>query len=130
MNTSDTEIRILSIAFTRSHLVAKLSDGRTVSNPLKWYPRLQSASVRDRAAFELSGNGYGVHWGKIDEDLSAKGIAEGVASVEYRALAHRVGTTRRRRSILKAIVIGDQAAREGQTVTHHGARKRLARWLK
>ena len=86
MNTSGPEIRILSIAFTRSHLVAKLSDGRTVSNPLKWYPRLQEASAKDRCAFEISGGGYGVHWESLDEDLSAKGIAEGVASVQFRAL--------------------------------------------
>ena len=90
MNTSDTAIRVLSVAFTKAHLVATLSDGRVVSNPLKWYPRLQNASARDRGEFEISGGGYGVHWEKLDEDLSARGIAGGIASVEYRAPARRV----------------------------------------
>jgi hypothetical protein len=87
MNTSDTEMRILSLAFTKSQLVARLSDGREVRNPLKWYPRLLKAAAKDRNAYRFSGGGYGVHWQKLDEDLSAKGIAEGIPSFEYRAPA-------------------------------------------
>ena len=87
MNTSKTVVKIRSLSVTGSHLTAQFSDGRTVSNPLKWYPRLLKAAAKDRNAFEISGDGYGVHWEKLDEDLSAKGIAEGVPSVEYRALA-------------------------------------------
>jgi hypothetical protein len=88
MNTSNNTVRILSLKLTESHLTARLSDGRVVSNPLKWYPRLLKAAPKDRNAFEFSGNGYGVHWAKLDEDLSAKGIAAGIPSIEYRALAH------------------------------------------
>jgi hypothetical protein len=84
MSTSQSEIRILSLAFDRDHLIAHLSDGRTVSNPLKWYPRLWNAPPAQRADYELSGNGYGVHWEKLDEDLSARGIADGIPSFEYR----------------------------------------------
>jgi hypothetical protein len=87
MNTSKTEIRILSVAVTKSQLVARFSDGREVRNPLKWYPRLLKAGVKDRKTYQISGEGYGVHWAKLDEDLSAKGIAEGIPSFEYRALA-------------------------------------------
>jgi hypothetical protein len=87
MSTSKTSISILSVVVTDRHLVAHLSDGREVSNPLRWYPRLLRASVEDRNAFEISGGGYAVHWEKLDGDLSAKGIAEGIPSVEYRALA-------------------------------------------
>jgi hypothetical protein len=87
MNTSKHVAKIRSLAVTSSHLTAKFSDGRTVSNPLKWYPRLLKAAPKDRSAFEISGDGYAVHWEKLDEDLSAKGIAEGVPSLEYRSLA-------------------------------------------
>jgi hypothetical protein len=84
MNTSTDTIRILALAITDSHLTAQLSDGRTVSNPLKWYPRLLNATGKDRRDFELSGDGYAVHWEKLDEDLSASGVAAGIPSVEYR----------------------------------------------
>ena len=86
MNTSKPMVKIRSLAISSSHLTAKLSDGRTVSNPLKWYPRLFKAGLKDRNAFEISGDGYAVHWEKLDEDLSAKGIAAGVPSADYRTL--------------------------------------------
>lgn len=82
--TIKASIRIHSLAFTPSCLIARLSDGRTVRHPLKWYPRLLRASVRDRKDFEISGGGYAVHWETLDEDLSARGIADGVPSLEYR----------------------------------------------
>ncbi|MBI4626087.1 MAG: DUF2442 domain-containing protein [Verrucomicrobia bacterium] len=50
--------------------------------------RLLKASPGDRQAFEISGDGYSVHWATLDEDLSAQGIAAGIPSVEYRVLAH------------------------------------------
>jgi hypothetical protein len=78
-----SSIRILSLSFTASFMTARLSDGRIVRNPLKWYPRLLRATVRDRNAFEISGGGYGVHWESLDEDLSARGIADGEPSIEY-----------------------------------------------
>jgi hypothetical protein len=86
MNTSIPSARVVSLVVTDHHLTARLADGRVVSNPLEWYPRLLKASAEDRQAFEISGGGYGVHWEKLDEDLSAKGIAAGIPSVEYRAL--------------------------------------------
>ena len=85
--TSRSMIKIRSLSFTRSHLTAKFSNGRTVSNPLKWYPRLWKATANDRNAFEFSGGGYGVHWERLDEDLSAKGIADGVPSIEYHGVS-------------------------------------------
>ena len=87
MNTSIPPARILSLVVTDHHLTARLHDGRVVSNPLEWYPRLLKASPEDRRAFEISGDGYGVHWESLDEDLSAKGIAAGIPSLEYRTLA-------------------------------------------
>jgi uncharacterized protein DUF2442 len=80
-------IRIRSLSFTASFLIARLSDGRIVRHPLKWYPRLLKASVKDLKDFEISGGGYAVHWETLDEDLSAKGIADGLPSLEYRTRA-------------------------------------------
>ena len=87
MNTSIHSAKILSLVVTDHFLTARLQDGRVVSNPLEWYPRLLRASPEDRHAFEISGDGYAVHWEKLDEDLSAKGVAAGIPSVEFRALA-------------------------------------------
>ena len=86
MSTSNPATKLLSVVVTDHHLTARLHDGRVVSNPLEWYPRLLKASPDDRQAFEISGGGYGVHWEKLDEDLSAKGIAAGIPSAEFNAL--------------------------------------------
>jgi hypothetical protein len=69
MSTSKTSAKLLSITVTDHYLTARLSDGRVVSNPLEWCPRLLNASPDERKAFEISGGGVGVHWEKIDEDL-------------------------------------------------------------
>ena len=87
MNTSNLPAKLLSLVVTDHYLTARLHDGRVVSNPLEWYPRLLTASPADRQTFEISGDGYGVHWETLDEDLSAKGIAAGIPAVEYQPVA-------------------------------------------
>jgi len=54
-----------------------LMDGRSVSVPLAWYPKLLFATPSQRAAFEIAGGGYGIHWPEIDEDLSVEGLLRG-----------------------------------------------------
>lgn len=49
-------------------------DGRTITVPLAWYPRLLNATQEQRDHWELSGGGYGIHWPGIDEDLSTEGL--------------------------------------------------------
>jgi hypothetical protein len=90
MSISETSAKILSVTFTDRLITVRLSDGRIVSNPLEWYPRLHRASPAERNAFEISGGGYGVHWEDLDEDLSALGLAQGVPSVEYRKSTGRL----------------------------------------
>lgn len=68
---------------TSDELVVSLNDGRVLSVPLAWFPRLASASPEQLAAFELLGEGEGIHWPAIDEDVSVAGLLEGRASVEY-----------------------------------------------
>lgn len=62
---------------TAEHLTVSYDDGRVVSLPLKWYPRLSRATPAQRRNWELIGRGYGVHWPEIDEDLSAEGLLHG-----------------------------------------------------
>ena len=69
--------RIKALSCTDDALIVDLVDGRTISVPLAWYPRLLSASPAPRANFRLSGAGYGIHWPDIDEDLSAEGLLRG-----------------------------------------------------
>ena len=69
---------------TSDELVVALNDGRVLSVPLAWFPRLAKASTEQLAAFELLGEGEGIHWPALDEDISVVGLLEGRPSVEYR----------------------------------------------
>ena len=66
-----------SVEFTADELIVSLLDGRKVSVPLSWYPRLAAADDNQRANWELLGDGQGIHWPDIDEDLSVSGILRG-----------------------------------------------------
>jgi len=67
---------------TEDTLTVELDDGRTISVPLAWYPRLQEASVGERNNWRLVGGGQGMHWSDIDEDISVQGIISGTPSGE------------------------------------------------
>ena len=58
-------------------LSVELSDGRTISVPVAWYPRLVHATERERANWRIIGAGHGIHWGDIDEDISVEGLLAG-----------------------------------------------------
>lgn len=78
MNTVDkTEPRIKNIKVTDKLITANLIDGRTISVPLAWSWRLSDATPDQRANYELIGDGLGVHWPDIDEDISAEGMLTG-----------------------------------------------------
>jgi hypothetical protein len=57
-----------------------LVDGRTITVPLAWYPRLLHATAAQRAKWQIAGGGYGIHWPEIDEDLSTEGLLRGAPS--------------------------------------------------
>jgi hypothetical protein len=65
------------VRFTSASIVVDLMDGRTISVPLAWYPRLADASPARRAKWEIAGGGYGIHWPDLDEDLSTEGLLRG-----------------------------------------------------
>ena len=69
--------RVETVSFTQDSLVVSLKDGRTISVPLAWYPRLLNASVPSRQNWKISSGGYGIHWPDLDEDLSTEGLLRG-----------------------------------------------------
>ncbi|MFV1981298.1 MAG: DUF2442 domain-containing protein [Rhodothermia bacterium] len=86
MAFSVTEIEPLAaeVSVTENELLVDLVDGRRISIPLAWFPRLLHASVEQRNEFELIGDGEGIHWPAVDEDISIRGLVLGHPSVEYR----------------------------------------------
>jgi hypothetical protein len=69
--------KIVNAEVTEDELKVELLDGRTVTVPLAWYPRLLHASPEQRANWKLAGGGYGIHWPDVDEDLSSEGLLRG-----------------------------------------------------
>mgnify|MGYP000886304353 CR=1 FL=1 len=75
VNTStNSEPRIIDLKVTEESIIAQLADGRSVSVPLAWSWRLSEATPKQRNNFEIMGNGEGIHWPDIDEDISAVGM--------------------------------------------------------
>jgi hypothetical protein len=72
------EPRIKHVEVGDDTITAHLIDGRTISVPLAWSWRLSEATPAQRANWQLTGDGHGVHWPKVDEDLSAEGMLHGV----------------------------------------------------
>lgn len=76
-----------TVRVTEEEIVAQLIDGRTVSVPLAWSWRLSEATPRQRSNFRPVGGGQGVHWPEVDEDLSARGMLEGIPAPRPRQTA-------------------------------------------
>jgi hypothetical protein len=85
MNISLNEIRDVKaqkVIVTDEALTVDLTDGRTISAPLAWYPRLMHGTLQERNNWRLIGNGEGIHWPDLDEDISVDGILLGRPSGE------------------------------------------------
>lgn len=85
----DSDPRIVSFQINDDSIVASLADGRIISVPLAWSWRLASASPAQRRKFEIIGDGQGVHWPDLDEDISARGMLQGVPARPARLPAKR-----------------------------------------
>jgi len=72
IKTTQTAVRV-----TNDALTVDLSDGRTISVPLAWYPRLMHGTSAERKNWRLIGKGQGIHWADIDEDISVAGLLNG-----------------------------------------------------
>ena len=87
MYVSTTEVSVpeaMSITVTDDTLTAELADGRTISAPLAWYPRLEHASPEERSNWQMIGGGQGIHWPDLDEDISVEMLLAGRKSGESR----------------------------------------------
>ena len=88
MTISRVELEIpnaVGVEITDEALTVELSDGRTVTVPLTWYPRLLHATPKKRGNWRLIGKGQGIHWNDLDEDVSVEGLLAGRHSGESQA---------------------------------------------
>ena len=72
------EVKIKDIKVSVDTITAQLVDGRTISVPLAWSWRLSDATLKQRSNYKIIGDGHGVHWPDIDEDISAEGMLYGI----------------------------------------------------
>ncbi len=85
MSTSATKlhaVQAIGVEITDDALTADLSDGRTISVPLGWYPRLAHGTKHERDQWRLIADGAGIHWPDLDEDVSIENLLAGQPSVE------------------------------------------------
>jgi hypothetical protein len=81
ISAARADTRVQNVEVSDTHLTVALADGRSISVPLSWFPRLRDATPAQRAHWQLAGGGYGIHWPELDEDLSTEGLLRGAASV-------------------------------------------------
>ena len=81
--------RVVNVTINDDTLSADLEDGRTVSVPIGWYPRLVHGTPAERADFQVSSAGYGIHWPDLDEDIGVEGLLVGKKSTESPASFER-----------------------------------------
>ena len=81
--------RAISVTVTDDTLSVDLEDGRTISVPIGWYPRLAHGMPAERLHFQISGAGYGIHWPDLDEDIGVEGLLLGKRSTESPASFER-----------------------------------------
>ncbi|MCW5800180.1 MAG: hypothetical protein LZF60_280065 [Nitrospira sp.] len=91
-----------SVTVTHDTLTVELSDGRSLSVPLAWFPRLVHATAHERKAWRLIGRGRGIHWNKLDEDISIDGLLAGKPSGKSQTSFKKWLTTRQATSSRKA----------------------------
>ena len=84
MNTSVTErrARAQTVKVTEEELIVELEDGRTINVPLTWFPRLLHGTPEERENWRLIGDGEGIHWPELDEDIEIRHLLVGIPSQE------------------------------------------------
>ncbi len=102
--------RATHLWFERGRLVVQLQDGRELACPLAFFPRLAGAFAADLADWRLTGRGTGIHWPRLDEDLSVQALLEGrrapEADARAKALAPRLRAARRQAGLTQAQLAG------------------------
>jgi len=77
ISTPQADERVKNVQIQEDTFSVELMDGRTITVPLVWYPRLLKATPEQLQAWEICGGGYGIHWEEIDEDISTEGLLRG-----------------------------------------------------
>jgi len=98
MNSSrakKVEPRATDLTFSKQAMTIHLADGRVLTVPLAWYPRLLHASPSERHNYEIVGDGEYLHWPELDEDLTVVGLLEGCRSAETAASVKKWLSTRK-----------------------------------
>jgi hypothetical protein len=75
--------RVAGVNFSNDSLSVALKDGRVISVPLAWYPRLLHATPEQLSHWKIAGGGYGIHWPDLDEDLSTEGLLRGAPAPRH-----------------------------------------------
>ena len=91
MTTSDPKPgeRVVDVRFDDDTMSVDLADGRTITVPLAWYPRLLDATPAQRNNWQACGGGFGIHWPDLDEDLSTQGLLAGAPAPPTRDTVRR-----------------------------------------
>ena len=111
---SPTAILAVEVSCSEYALNVRLSDGRELSVPLEWFPRLRDATPKQRANWRLIAGGIGIHWEDVDEDIAVTTLLQtGNGNVERSATAHKQHRKRRKVEAFKAI--GSAAKHERRT---------------
>jgi len=84
-----TPVKIINVTIGDDTFAVDLEDGRTIAVPIGWFPRLAYGTPAERANFQISGAGYGIHWPDLDEDIGIEGLILGKKSTESQASFER-----------------------------------------
>jgi hypothetical protein len=82
MSSLTVDVRAQNVVITEDSLTVELNDGRSISVPLAWYPRLLHGTREERNNWRPVGNGEGIHWPNLDEDISVENLLQGKPSGE------------------------------------------------
>ena len=106
----------MTIPVTEDTLTAELSDGRTISVPLAWHPRLMHATPQERTNWQLVGGGQGIHWPDLDEDISIEDLIAGRKSGEsHRSFRQWLEAKREGRELTLNELTANEEKRQGRS---------------